>query len=470
MDIENTGDQQSTRELADSAVNSAELVATALEAFLKQLIEMGLEKEREITIMVGSSKVYSGPLTGEGNPKELTEAQAKTLNEAFSPQEKSGSVRILDPDKNILFQSKKGQILINDLPQLKQEEATQETQIESKSEPTPVEDNQETESSAQSFEQSAEIPSLDDAPSEELAPEPIAETSTVNLSESDVEVLEVASSELSEVLETEKLAPQTQVSFKPGDPLEELGQIAISQAVQISELQAQLSEVNGKLDQLTEWKENVTPVKLANERVGNWLNQQRDKVANKIHGFANRIAASATQKFEEVQGQVQEKVDQGLERHSQAVEAVKTQVTEKIDEARESVDSKLSQAQAAMNQKLGKAGRKAANSFMNRFVDPATKMLVHQMDKIGEVTTQIDGTKTFQTDKIDWHVRPDGSTMLTRKATGETLNPNTVTVGEMDIINTAVQTINQNYGLTQTQAPTQKASTTQDMKTPVQKV
>ena len=469
MDIENTGDQQSTRELADSAVNSAELVATALEAFLKQLIEMGLEKERDITIMVGASKVYSGPLTGEGNPKVLTEAQAKTLNEAFSLQEKSGSVRILDQDKNILFQSKKGQILINDLPQLKQEESTQEIQTESKAEPMPLADKQELqepESPVPSFEQSAEIPSLDDPPSEEFAPEPLVDTSTVNLSESEVEVLEVASSELSEVLETEKLAPKTQVVFKPGDPLEELGQIAMSQALQISELQAQLSEVNGKLDQLKEWKEQVTPVELANERVGNWFNQQRDKVATKIHDFANRIAASATQKFEEVQGQVQEKVDQGLERQSQAVDAIKTKVTEKIDEARESVDSKLSQAQAAMNQKLGKAGRKAANSFMTRFVDPATKMLVHQMDKIGEVTTQIDGTKTFQTDKIDWHVRPDGSTMLTRKATGERLKPNNVTVGEMDIINTAVQTINQNYGLSQTQAPIQKASS----QPPVQKV
>ena len=119
MDLENSSDQYSARDLTNNGIETAQMMADALTEMLNKLKELGLDKDQEITILLGSRKIYNVTIYGEGTRQDLTEAQAKTLNQALThPDANSGSVRILDADKNLVFQSKKGQILKNDLHRL----------------------------------------------------------------------------------------------------------------------------------------------------------------------------------------------------------------------------------------------------------------------------------------------------------------------------------------------------------------
>lgn len=113
MDIQQSSDQQSARDITNSSVEATQLTLSALDQFLQKLLQLGMKDDQEITIRVGSKKIYDGAVDGNGKRSKLTPKETKTLREAFSPQKNSGSVRILDKKNTLLFKSKEGQIAKN---------------------------------------------------------------------------------------------------------------------------------------------------------------------------------------------------------------------------------------------------------------------------------------------------------------------------------------------------------------------
>ncbi|NJN73600.1 MAG: hypothetical protein HC799_12725 [Limnothrix sp. RL_2_0] len=133
-------------------------------------------------------------------------------------------------------------------------------------------------------------------------------------------------------------------------------------------------------------------------------------MADKLRGLASQISVTASEKLAQTQGQVQQQ----------------------------------------LHQTLSQTGQQAAEVFMNKFVEPAFKVVVSQMEKIGEVDLAADGTKTFQTNAIAWSVTPDGGVSLTRKADNQAITPTSATPKEMGVIKDFVMKASQNYGLSQT--------------------
>jgi hypothetical protein len=395
MDIENTGDQQSTRDISNASVETAQLAASALDKLLQKLRQMELDSQKNITIKVGSKNVYQGGLDGQGDRAELTEKQARTLQEAFNPSEISGSIRILDEDNKLLFHSKGGVVIKNELKELQKEGLSES--IEPNSEVTA---SNSAKHQRKDYSQSPDIPSLDDA-------------------DYTYHQVDIPNQE-----PTHLIADQ-----------EELKEIVHSQAEKIAELQTRLNQVNGRLEELTAWKENLTPVKLANEIVGEWLNNQRNNIAGKVHGLANWIAATTTQKFE-----------QGVERHNQAFDGVRGQVAERITQVRDDIGSRV-------NESLGQAGQRAAEDLYDKLVSPAGNQLIAQMEKIGKVTVDDNGTKTFQAGDIAWNRLKNGTIIPTR-GSGNAITSENATPQEMNEIKETIKLVNEKYGLGQTQEPT----------------
>jgi hypothetical protein len=160
--------------------------------------------------------------------------------------------------------------------------------------------------------------------------------------------------------------------------------------------------------------------------VGDWFNQQRNMVADKLRGLANHLSVTASQKFEQTQGQIKQHI----------------------------------------HQTLSHTGQQAATVFMQNFVEPAVKVVVNQMEKIGEVEIGKDGTKTFQTNAIAWQVTPDGGVNLTRKADNQTITPTSATPKDMNIIKSFVQQAHERYGQTQKLLP---QAVSMDNKQPTQR-
>lgn len=354
MDIQQSSDQQSARDITHNSVDAAHLTLSALDQFLQKLIQLGMKDEQEITVRVGSKKIYDGTVGGEGKRFKLTQKETKTLSEAFSPKENSGSVRILDKNNTLLFKSKEGQIAKNLLPHFQAETITPKTPNVTASSPpetTPI------------------------STGKAATPEPVVEPKVSS---------------------------------------------TISQE-QFDDLQKQLHVTNEKLHELQAKLDNVvqsptlnpTPVHTSNPRVGDWFNQQRNMVADKLRGLAHRLSVTASQKFEQTQGQVKQHI----------------------------------------HQTLSHTGQQAATVFMQNFVEPAVKVVVSQMEKIGEVEIGKDGTKTFQTNAIAWQVTPDGGVNLTRKADNQPITPTSATPKDMNIIKSFVQQAHERYGQTQKLLP-----------------
>lgn len=363
MDIQQSSDQQSAREITNSSVDAANITISALDQFLQKLIQLGMKDDQDITIRVGSKKIYDGNIEGDGKRVKLTQKETKTLSEAFSPQEKSGSVRILDKDNQLLFKSKDGIISTNQLATLQAESLTSETP-------------KVTDSAPSETAQVAEIPPL--VPEADTSPSLVTQ-------------------------QFEALQNQLNVTND------------------------RLNEMQTRLDALTKSQTlNPTPVHTPNPRVGDWFNQQRNMVADKLRGLANRLSVTASQKFEQTQGQVKQHI----------------------------------------HQTLTHTGQQAATVFMQNFVEPAVKVVINQMEKIGEVELGADGTKTFETNAIAWSVAPDGGVSLTRKADNQAITPTSATPKEMGVIKDFVMKANQNYGLSQT--PSQQVMQTPQQETPQQ--
>lgn len=331
MDIQQSSDQQSAREITNHSIDATTITLSAVEQFLQKLIQLGMKENQNITIRVGSKKVYDGTVGGEGKQFHITPKETKTLSEAFSPKQKSGSVRILDKNNKLLFKSKEGEITTNLLPQFQ------------------------------------------------------AETSTVS----------------QEFQEPNLSSPISQEQF---DHLQN----------QLQVTNEKLHELQTRLDDLTHSQTlNPKPVTTPNQRVGDWFNQQRNKVADKLRGLANHLSATASQKIEQTQTQVKQQI----------------------------------------HQTLSQTGQQAATVFMQNFVEPAVKTVVNQMEKIGEVEIGQDGTKTFQTNAIAWKVAPDGGVSLMRKADNQPITPTSATPKDMTILQSFVQQAHERYGQNQKLLP-----------------
>lgn len=354
MDIQQSSDQHSASEITNNSVDAAAMAVSALDQLLQKLAQLGMDPNQEITIRVGSKKVFDGTVNGDGKRTQLTQMQAKTLSEAFSPQENSGSVRVIDKQNQVLFKSKGGQILKNDLALL-------QSNTEGQNADSPV--------------------------SSEAVPAQALPLENVEVSGEEKDTVQTFSMEQFEALQT-----------------------------QLNLTNEKVTELQTRLDTLTQEKTlNPVPVQTPNQRLGQWFNQQRNLVADKLRGLANQISVTASEKLAQTQGQVQEQ----------------------------------------LHQTLSQTGQQAAEVFMNKFVEPAVKVVVSQMEKIGEVDLAADGTKTFQTKAIAWSVAPDGGVSLTRKADNQAITPTSATPKEMGVIKDFVMKANQNYGLSQT--PSQQA-------------
>ncbi|OKH17659.1 hypothetical protein [[Limnothrix rosea] IAM M-220] len=364
MDIQQSSDQHSASEITNNSVEASAMAVSALDQLLQKLAQLGMDPNQEITIRVGSKKVFDGTVNGDGKRTQLTQMQAKTLSEAFAPQENSGSVRVIDKQNQVLFKSKGGQILKNDLALLQSNTEGQNTNSPVSSEAVSVPD---------------QAPPLDN----------------VEVSGEKKDTVQTFSMEQFEALQT-----------------------------QLNLTNEKITELQTRLDTLTQEKAlNPVPVQTPNQRLGQWFNQQRNLVADKLRGLANQISVTASEKLAQTQGQVQEQ----------------------------------------LHQTLSQTGQQAAEVFMNKFVEPAVKVVVSQMEKIGEVDLAADGTKTFQTKAIAWSVAPDGGVSLTRKADNQIITPTSATSKEMGVIKDFVMKANQNYGLSQT--PSQQVMQTPQQET-----
>ncbi|ANV89078.1 hypothetical protein [Picosynechococcus sp. PCC 7117] len=345
MDIQQSSDQQSARDITNSSVEATQLTLSALDQFLQKLLQLGMKNDQEITIRVGSKKIYDGAVGGNGKRSKLTPKETKTLREAFSPQKNSGSVRILDKKNTLLFKSKEGQIAKNILSH---------------------------------FQAETVVPRMPD--------------DTVSSSS---ETTSTATAE------PESASPVSQEQF---DDLQN----------QLHVTNEKLHELQARLDNLVKSRPfNPTPVHTPNQRVGDWFNQQRNMVADKLRGLANQFSVTASQKFKQTHNQVKQQI----------------------------------------HQTLSHTGQQAATVFMQNFVEPAVKVVVSQMEKIGEVEVAQDGTKTFQTNAISWQITPDGGVNLTRKADNQKITPTSATPKDMNILQSFVQQAHEYYGQTQKLLP-----------------
>ncbi|ACB01028.1 MULTISPECIES: hypothetical protein [Cyanophyceae] len=347
MDIQQSSDQQSARDITNSSVEATQLTLSALDQFLQKLLQLGMKDDQEITIRVGSKKIYDGAVDGNGKRSKLTPKETKTLREAFSPQKNSGSVRILDKKNTLLFKSKEGQIAKNLLSHFQAETITPKT------------------------------------------PDPDAIVSPSS------ETMSTATAE------PESASPVSQ------EQLDDLQN-------QLHVTNEKLHELQARLDNLVKSRPfNPTPVHTPNQRVGDWFNQQRNMVADKLRGLANQFSVTASQKFKQTHNQVKQQI----------------------------------------HQTLSHTGQQAATVFMQNFVEPAVKVVVSQMEKIGEVEVAQDGTKTFQTNAISWQITPDGGVNLTRKADNQKITPTSATPKDMNILQSFVQQAHECYGQTQKLLP-----------------
>ncbi|WP_030008291.1 hypothetical protein [Picosynechococcus sp. NKBG042902] len=348
MDIQQSSDQQSAREITNNSIDTAYLTLSAIEEFLHKLVQLGMKDDQEITIRVSSRKIYDGTVSGEGKQVKLTPKETKTLNEAFAPQENSGSVRILDKNNQLLFKSKDGIISTNQLSTTQTETPTEKT--------APVADS----------------------------PPPASP----------------------EVVDTSAPGVESSPSFvtQKFEVLQEKLNLANDR----------LNEMQARLDALVQSQTlNPKQVTTLNQPVGDWFNQQRNMVADKLRGLANQFSVTASQKFKQTHNQVKQHV----------------------------------------HQTLSHTGQQAATVFMQNFVEPAVKVVVSQMEKIGEVDIAQDGTKTFQTNAISWQVTPDGGVNLTRKADNQKITPTSATSKDMNILQSFVQQTHERYGQTQKLLP-----------------
>ncbi|WP_024546936.1 hypothetical protein [Picosynechococcus sp. NKBG15041c] len=242
MDIQQSSDQQSARDITNSSVEATQLTLSALDQFLQKLLQLGMKNEQEITVRVGSKKIYDGTVSGDGKRFTITKKEDQILSEAFSPKENSGSVRILDKNNQLLFKSKDGIISTNQLASLSNEKQTSET------------------------------PKIADP----IPPESSTPSTVMDIPASEVEPSPSSIAQRFEVLQQ-----------------------------QLNLTNERLNEVQTRLDALMKSRPlNPTPVHTSNQRVGDWFNQQRNMVADKLRGLAKQLSVTAAQKLEQTQGQV----------------------------------------------------------------------------------------------------------------------------------------------------------------------
>ena len=219
----------------------------------------------------------------------------------------------------------------------------------------------------------------------------------------------------------------------------------------INRLESRVQELEQKISQ--------KPLKLANLRVGNWLNgirdniaaqlhQATDKISQRVHEVADKISVSTTEKVNEIKTSVTEKVDDVKQNVAGAVSDVRENVADNLTLARDLTASTVNQVidtgMERHNEAIAKINENTQNiaislkqavtdprqAYIEKFATPVVKRFFEAAEKIpNRVTTDEQGNRNLKVGTYDYQLSKSGEMTVMRsgeKMTTETLNTSDV--------------------------------------------